>query len=86
MDLYVNLRGMLWFGLDLYVHLRGMLWFAVPEVPGNTRLFGDFAADILQKILAGGSHFLDLYGIYMVMFTCLWHVYMVQCYLHGGRH
>ena len=37
MDLYVNLRGMLWFGVDLYVHLRGMLWFAVPEVPGSAK-------------------------------------------------
>ena len=52
MDLYVNLRGMLWFGVDLYVHLRGMLWFAanlyvnllgmhtlerLPEVPGSAK-------------------------------------------------
>ena len=52
MHLYVNLRGMLWFGVDLYVHLRGMLWFAanlyvnllgmhalerLPEVPGSAQ-------------------------------------------------
>ena len=39
-----------------------------------TPLFGDFAADILQKILAGGPHFLDFYGIYVV----------IAWYLHGG--